>query len=190
MQFRISVRNLNRSWALTSLCAIAAFAVLAVLDRKLKTATGYGTIDLQRASTADAVNLILADWNYQRRVILAGFNLGFDYLFMPLWGFALFFGALAARERFAPRPGFARRAMLLVCAIPLAGMLLDVAENAIELYWIMQGVTDKSALIGHAITNAKWLCLFTGLVVWLAALLGRFIPRKDQNRNETFTAPN
>ncbi|HEY4124369.1 MAG TPA: hypothetical protein VGM36_07120, partial [Rhizomicrobium sp.] len=107
-----------------------------------------------------------------------GFNLGFDYLFMPLWGFALFYGALAARERFAPTPGAFRRAMLFLCAIPLAGMLLDATENAIELYWVLEGATDRSALIGNTVTNAKWLCIAIGLLLSLSALAGRFIPRK------------
>ena len=182
MTFQISVRGLNRRWAWTSLCAIGAFAVLAILDRKLKQATGYGTIDLQRASTADAVNLILVAWSTSRRAVLAGFNLGFDYLFMPLWGFAFFYGALALRERFAPNPGTARRIMLLLCAIPLAGMLLDATENALELSWVMQGTTDAGALLGNTVTNAKWLCLFAGLALSLAALIGRSIPRKDQSQ--------
>ena len=177
--FQISVRGLHRRWAWTSICAIGAFAVLAILDRKLKQATGYGTIDLQRATSAADVNQILAAWGTSRRVILAGFNLGFDYLFIPLWGFALFYGGLAARERFAPNAGTLRRALLLLCAVPLAGMLLDSAENATELYWIMQQVTDSSALIGNTITNAKWLCVFVGLVLSLAALVGRFLPRKS-----------
>jgi hypothetical protein len=178
MLFQISVRGLHRRWAWTSICALGAFAALAILDRRLKTATGYGTIDLQRATTADAVNLILVAWSTSRRAILAGFNLGFDYLFMPLWGFALFYGALAARERFTPGPGAARRAMLFVAAIPLAGMLLDAAENAIELSWILQGATDRDALIGNTVTNAKWLCVAVGLILSLVALVGRFIPRK------------
>lgn len=178
MAFQISVRGLNRRWAWTSICALGAFAVLAILDRKLKAATGYGTIDLQRVSTADGANLILVAWSTSRRAVLAGFGLGFDYLFMPLWGFALFYGALAARERFTPNPGAARRAMLFVCAVPLAGMLLDAAENAIELSWILRGATDKSALIGNTVTNAKWLCVAVGLVFSLAALAGQFIPRK------------
>ncbi len=109
MKFQIPVRSLNRRWAWTSLCAIGAFAVLAILDTRLKSATGFGTADLQRATTVDDVNLILVAWSTSRSAILAGFNLGFDYLFMPLWGFALFYGGLAARERFAPEPGTVRR---------------------------------------------------------------------------------
>jgi hypothetical protein len=178
MKFQIPVRSLNRRWAWTSICALGALAVLGILDQKLKQVTGYGTIDLQRVSTAEGVNLILVAWSLSRSAVLAGFGLGFDYLFMPLWGFALFYGVLAARERFTPNPGAARRAMLFVAAIPLAGMLLDAAENAIELSWVLQGATDNCALIGNTVTNAKWLCVVVGLVASLAALVGRFIPRK------------
>lgn len=178
MQFQIPVRSLNQRWAGTSLCAIGAFAVLAILDTKLKSATGYGTADLQRATTVDDVNLILVAWSTSRRAILAGFNLGFDYLFMPLWGFALFYGGLAARERFAPNPGTARRLLMFLSAVPLAGMLLDAVENATELGWVMQGVTEKTVMIGSTATDAKWLCVFVGLALSLVGLIGKFIPRK------------
>lgn len=178
MQFQIPVRSLNQRWAGTSLCAIGAFAVLAILDTKLKSATGYGTADLQRATTVDDVNLILVAWSTSRRAILAGFNLGFDYLFMPLWGFALFYGGLAARQRFAPNPGTARRLLMFLSAVPLAGMLLDGVENATELGWVMQGVTEKTVMIGSTATDAKWLCVFVGLALSLVGLIGKFIPKK------------
>ncbi len=180
---QISVRDLHRRWAWTSLCAIGVLAVLAVMDGKLKAATGYGTIDLQRVATADAVNPILVAWSTSRRAILAGFDLGFDYLFMPLWGFALFYGGLAARERFTPKPGTARRVMLFLCAVPLAGMLFDAAENAIELSWIVVGVTDQSALLGNTVTNAKWLCALIGLAMAVAGLAGRFLPTRRTTKD-------
>lgn len=178
MKFAIPVRSLNRRWAWTSICAIGAFAVLAILDRKLKSATGYGTADLQRATTAYDVDLIAAAWAPSRGIILAGFNLGFDYLFMPLWGFALFYGVLAARERFAPRPGAWRRILGFLSAVPLAGMLFDAAENAIELGWLLRGFSDRDVLIGSTVTDAKWLCVMIGLLLSLAALGGRLVPRR------------
>lgn len=152
--------------------------MLAILDRELKSATGYGTIDLQRSATAEPIDLILVAWSTSRRAILAGFSLGFDYLFMALYGIALFYGGLVARERFTPDPGMGRRIMLFLCAVPLAGMLLDAVENAIELSWLLQGVTDRGALIGNTITNAKWLCIFVGLALSVAALAGRFVPHR------------
>lgn len=178
MKFVIPLRSLNRRWAWTSGCAIAAFAVLAILDTRLKAVTGYGTADLQRATSADAVNLILVAWNSERRAALAGFSLGFDYLFMPLWGFALFYGCLAARERFAPNPGGFRRLLTFLAAVPLAGMLLDAAENAIELGWILRSVSERDILIGSTATAAKWLCVIVGLLLSLAALMGRLIPAR------------
>jgi hypothetical protein len=181
MKFRIPVRGLNRRWAWTGACAIGAFAVLAILDTRLKSATGYGTADLQRASAYSDIGLIVYAWTSARRAVLAGFSLGFDYLFMPLWGFALFYGGLVLRERLAPEPGHARRILLFLCAVPLAGMLLDAAENAIELSWILFGVTERSFLIGSTVTDAKWLCVIVGLALSLAALIGKFVPRKSNN---------
>ena len=187
MKFQIPIRILNRRWAWTSLCAIGAFAVLAILDTRLKSATGYGTADLQRATTVDDVNLILVAWSTSRKAILAGFNLGFDYLFMPLWGFALFYGGLAARERFTPNPGHARRVMMFLAAVPLAGMLLDAVENATELGWIVRGVTEKALVIGSTATDAKWLCVIVGLLLSLVALIGKFVPSKAKDETSAKT---
>jgi hypothetical protein len=35
-------------------------------------------------------------------------------------------------------------------------------------------------MIGSTATDAKWLCVFIGLALSIAALAGRFIPRKAE----------
>jgi hypothetical protein len=101
----MTVRELNRRWLWTTAMAIAAFAVLAFLDQRLEAETGYGTRDLQLVATAAGVNDILAHWYAPANAIAAGFSLGFDYLFMPLYAFAFFYSALIVRERFTPKQG-------------------------------------------------------------------------------------
>lgn len=176
----MTVKDLNRRWAITTVLAIAAFAVLAILDSRLKTITGFGTVDLQKVNTAAAVDNIRAHWFYSANALAAGFSLGFDYLFMPLWGFAFFYSGLIVRERFTPKPGFPRRAMQFVAAIPLAGALADVLENSLETKMLVTGATDALANMAFTATQAKWACFFVGIVLLLGAITARLLRRKTE----------
>ena len=80
------VKTLYFRWAWTFAAAVAVFAVLAYVDLKLKAETGWGTVDLQHVWTANGVRAITIAWLARRDAVMAGFNLGFDYLFMPLYG--------------------------------------------------------------------------------------------------------
>ncbi len=171
----MTIKRQTLRWAVTSILAIAAFAVLLWLDNRLKTETGYGTLDLQKAGTADAVNRILFTWRLQSQALLAGFNLGFDYLFMPLWGFAFYYGGLAARDAFAPR--WLLRIATLIAAIPLAGALLDMAENGMEAWMLVHGASDPFAGWAFTVSSVKNMTFGVGLVLWVLGLLGALFRR-------------
>lgn len=95
----MTLKTLLLRWQWTTLLAIAAFAVLYSLDNGLKTATGAGTVDLQTAQTAMEYKRILAAWIARPHAATAGFNLGFDYLFMPLYGFAFYYSESSRARR-------------------------------------------------------------------------------------------
>ena len=44
---RITKQSLNRRWALASILAALVFAILAWSDYRLKSLSGFGTVDLQ-----------------------------------------------------------------------------------------------------------------------------------------------
>src|SRR4051812_23894832 len=90
-----------RRWLWLTVSAVAAFAVLVWLDLRLKAATGAGGVDLQGADTALAYKTVFSAWIARQHAAMAGFALGFDYLFMPLYGFAFYYSAILAREAFA-----------------------------------------------------------------------------------------
>ena len=180
---QISVKALNARWAWTTAGSVAVWIVLAVLDTRLKSHTGFGTLDLQRASTALGMKTVFSAWIARPDAALAGFNLGFDFLFMPLYGFALFYGAIAAREAFAPKEGTLRRIMLFLAAAPLAAALFDVAENSLQLSMLLSTPTDAAASLSHSMTCAKWLCVIVGIVMAILGLAGRF--RRKQVSSET-----
>jgi hypothetical protein len=174
----MTVKQLHRNWLWTTLFAIAAFAVLAVLDTGLKASTGFGTADLQKVNTAAGIEEIRAHWFSSANALTAGFSLGFDYLFMPLWGFAFYFSGIIVRERFAPKAGLARRAMALIAVVPMAGALFDVAENSLEAKMLISGATDQLANLAFTATTAKWGCFIVGALLLLGALVARMTGRK------------
>ena len=175
------VKTLYFRWAWTTAAAVAVFAVLAYVDLKLKAETGWGTVDLQHVWTANGVRAITIAWLARRDAVMAGFNLGFDYLFMPLYGFAFYYGTIAARRAFAPKPGTIHRVMTLLAAVPLAGAIFDCIENALETYMVVAQPTDQLASISYAVTNAKMICFYIGAAMSLLGLIGLFRRKAPEN---------
>jgi hypothetical protein len=176
----MSVKVLYFRWAWTTLGSIAVFAVLAYIDLKLKAETGYGTVDLQKVWTAASVRTVTGAWFMPRAAGMAGFNLGFDYLFMPLYGFAFYYGTLAARRAFVPKPGAAHRIVTFIAAIPLAGAICDCVENALETAMFIGQPTDRMASVAFMATNAKLVCFYIGAAMSLLGVIGLFRRRKPE----------
>ena len=178
------LKTLLRRWQWTTVLAIAAFGVLFFLDNRLKAATGYGTVELQSVQTALDFKRVFAAWIARQHSAAAGFSLGFDYLFMPLYGFAFFYSGVIAREAFAPKKGLARRLMNYLALVPLAGALADAVENALEFSMMIDGPTDELAQLAFTATNAKMICFYVGLVLLAAGVAGFFklrSPKKDED---------
>lgn len=176
---QLSRKALNARWAWTTAAAVVVLLVLNVVDSELQTRTGYGTVSMQGVSTGWGIRVIADHWTSPPDAVLAGFALGLDYLFIPLYGAALFFGALAAVDRFAPKPGRRRRIMILLALAPIGAAICDVIENGVELLMLTRTATNTLASIALEATAAKYLGVLIGLVLSLAALAGRFWPRRS-----------
>ena len=174
----MNLKTLYTRWAWTTLAGVAVFAVLAFVDLRLKADSGFGTLALQKVSTAAGIRAIWAAWIPERDALMAGFNLGFDYLFMPLYGFAFYYGTLAARHAFVRGTGTMFRLMTVLAAIPLAGALCDAAENALETYMVVVQPTDRLAGIAYAATTAKLVCFYVGFFMSLIGVIGLFMRRR------------
>lgn len=180
----MSVKTLYFRWAWTTLGGVVVFGVLAYIDLKLKAETGYGTVDLQKVWTAAGVRTVTAAWLAPRAAGMAGFNLGFDYLFMPLYGFAFYYGTLAARRAFAPKPGIAHRIVTFTAAVPLAGAICDAVENALETAMFVGQPTDQLASIAFMATSAKLICFYAGAAMSLLGAIGLFRRRKTDTAKD------
>ncbi len=176
MQF--SRKTLNARWAWTTGLAVLMLILLNVLDGILKARTGYGTVNLQGVESGWAARVIADHWTSPPNAVLAGFLLGLDYLFMPLYAAALFFGSLVALDRFAPRPGQLRRILTLLALAPIAAAICDALENALELVMMTRAATDTLASFALEATAGKWLGILIGVALSLAALIGRVRKRE------------
>jgi hypothetical protein len=169
---RITKETLVRRWTATTVLAAIVFAVLTWSDLRLKSLSGFGTADLQSFSTAAEYRRAFMAWP-SLYAVRAGFNWGADYLLMPLYAAAFFYSGILTREGFAPPPGRLRRILTMLAAVPIAGALLDAAENALQFTLMLSGATDSLARIALTISNAKWVAIYVGAALWLGALLAR-----------------
>jgi hypothetical protein len=176
MQF--SRKALGPRWAWTTVLAALLFAAIYLLDSVLRTNTGFGTADMQFVRSGFGLRTIADHWLRPIDAVQVGLVFGLDFLFIALYGTALFFGALAALDRFAPNPGVARRIMIRLALAPIGAAICDAAENVLQLWMLTHTPTNVLASYALEATAAKWLGITIGVALSLAALVGRWIPRR------------
>ena len=181
---RITKQGLYRRWILASVAGAIVFAILAWLDFRLKSLSGFGTGDLQGYATAQDYRRAFLVWP-SLYAVRAGFIWGLDYLLMPLYAVAFFTSGILTRETFAPRPGRLRRILTLLAAVPIAGAVLDGIENALQFAMMLTRPTDELARIAFTISNAKWVALYVGLGLWLGAVLARQQERQQRRLRDS-----
>jgi hypothetical protein len=166
----MDIKLLRSRWGWTTLSAVLTGGVLAWVGGRLTAATCLGILDLEFATTKVRVEEILAAWRTAGVIEEAGFMVGFDYLFMPFYGLALFYGALAAREAWARSPR--TRQLLMAAAIaPLIAAGLDAVENILEARMLFVGLDPDISGFAYAVTIIKFALAGMGLAAALAGLV-------------------
>lgn len=176
---RISKASLHRKWLAATLLAAGVFGMLAGLDLKLKLLTGAGTADLQSFTAAIQYQSALFAWREGAAMARAGFNLGLDYLLMPLYAASLFYSGVIVMEGFALK-GRLRRLLSMAALAPVVAAGLDALENALQLHMLWNGPTDGLAGIAHTVSSAKWAGLIVGLGLLVGAVLARVTERQKR----------
>ena len=176
---RISKAVLLRSWVWTTGLAWAAFVVLAALDTELRALSGVGTADLQALTSAVQYRAAFWAWGPEPYALRAGFNLGFDYLLMPLYAASFYFSGIISADAL-PMRGRLRRLVLAAAVVPLAGGLSDAAENALELWMLLNGPTDTLARIAAGASNIKYAALIVGVALLVGAVMALVAERRKR----------
>lgn len=153
------------------------FAVFRILDQPLRTsAAPNGIVSFELARTPEKAFQIMVSWESVRNSVrnmgdlYVAFGLGFDYLFMPVYAFALAFATLLVVGRHS---GWLRSLGPVAGYGAFAAAAFDAVENY-ALFQILLGAYDSMyPAIAAVCASLKFGLLFFGLVV---AILGGLMP--------------
>lgn len=148
---------------------ILFFVIFRFLDTPLRTsaATG-GIVSYELAGSVDASQAILDSWDANAR-LFAAFGLGFDYLFMPVYAFALSLGLLLAGNC---KAGWFHNFTAWMGWGALAAVLFDALENYALWKMLAEGVAVPFPEVAMVCATIKFSLLVIGL---FAALIGAFL---------------
>jgi len=179
---RISKAALESGWAWSTGAGLVVLAIIAGMDLWLKSLTGVSTTDLQGLSSAAQFRLAFHAWAPEPYAVRAGFDLGFDYLLMPLYAASFFLSGVIVAENFTPGRSPFRRYVLMAAMVAPVGALLDATENALQLTMLLTGPTDNLARIAFDVSNAKTVAVTVGMVLLIGAVVAKIGLRKARAR--------
>lgn len=178
---RISKAALYQGWIWATGSGVIAYAILTLLDLRLKALTGVSTADLESLSGALQYRLAFHAWAPEPYAARAGFLLGFAYLVMPLYALSFFFSGVIVAERYTPGKNPLRRWVLLAAMVAPVGALLDAGLKAAELAMLLGGANDGFARIAAGLSQAKTVAVTVGFVLLIGAVVARFEARKKKD---------
>jgi len=162
---------------------VVLFVILRFIDQPLRTpASPSGIVSFELARTPVKAFQIIESWsptNFQqpdifriRAYLFAAFGLGIDYLFMPVYAFALAFGTLLAAGKHS---GWLKSLGAVAGYGAFAASLFDAVENY-ALFTILLGTVESPyPEIAFYCASIKFGLLVFGL---LYALAGWVLPHK------------
>jgi hypothetical protein len=152
---------------------ITLFAVFRVLDEPLRTpAAPNGIVSFELAGTPANAEAMVSSWS-QIGMAFAAFGLGIDFLFMPLYSFALAFGTLLAAGR---RGGRVQSLGAVAGWGAFIAMLFDAVENFALFQTLLGAFESPYPAIAAVCATIKFGLLFLGLVF---ALTGWMVPKNS-----------
>ncbi len=148
---------------------ILIFGIFSQFEQYVRTpAAPSGIVSFELARDPDISQSILDSWDADARLV-AAFGLGFDYLFMPVYAFALSLGLLLAMSG---KTGFYYPIATLMSWGAFVAALFDAAENYVLWQVLMSGAVSPYPQMAALCAAIKFTLLLVGLVT---ALAGRII---------------
>jgi hypothetical protein len=169
---------------------IILFALFRVLDRPLRTpAAPNGIVSFELAGSPLQAQAITHEWKRSSLLlsnvagqanpdivnipyVFAAFGLGIDYLFMPLYAFALAFGTLFAAGKHS---GWIKSLGAVAGYGAFVAALFDAVENYALFQILLNRVYSPYPEIAYVCASLKFGLLIFGL---LYALTGWLLPKK------------
>ncbi len=175
---RISKSTLDRGWLWSTILGLIVFLALGGMDLWLKKLTGVSTTDLQGLSSAAQFRLAFHAWAPEPYAVRAGFDLGLDYLLMPLYAVSFYLSSVVVAESFTPGRSRFRRYVLMAGMVAPVGALLDAIENGLQLNMLLSGATDDLARIAYNVSSAKTVAVTVGVALLITAVVAKIGMRK------------
>jgi len=169
------------------------FAVFRILDKPLRTsAAPNGIVSFELAGKVEQARAITDEWKSLSLLLssvagqpnsdvvnipytFAAFGLGIDYLFMPIYAFALAFGTLLAADGHS---GWVRSLGAIAGYGAFAAALFDAIENYALFQILLNRIYSPFPELAYYCASIKFGLLAFGIVF---ALLGGLWPRRSLN---------
>lgn len=182
--------HLRRTFFFTFLfLTLILFAVFRVLDQPLRTgAAPNGIVSFELAGTPLMARTITESWNQSSTLLsatgepdpdlvnvahaFAAFGLGLDYLFMPVYAFALAFGTLLVAQKHS---GWIRSVAVLAGYAAFAAAGFDAVENYALFRVLLRWYESSYPAMAAFCATVKFGLLIFGVVV---CLIGWFSPKR------------
>ena len=154
-------------WALLAL-TIVLTVVLQAVDAPLKTpAAPQGIVSYELAGTTAAAQGILDSWDAGARVH-AGFSLGLDYLYMPVYALTIGLACVwAARVLGSRKRWLGSLGRVLAYGLGLA-VLLDAAENYALTTMLFSAAAEPWPAVARWCATGKFALIIAGLIYGVA----------------------
>jgi hypothetical protein len=167
-------------WPTLLALTIALTIVLQAVDAPLKTpAAPQGIVSYELAGTTAAAQGILDSWDADARVH-AGFSLGLDYLYMPVYALTIGLAcAWAARVLGGRRRGLGSLGRWLAFGLGLAA-LLDAVENYALTTMLFSAAADPWPAVARWCATGKFALIVVGLVYALAGFIFWLMTRRSR----------
>jgi hypothetical protein len=163
-------------WPLLGL-TLLLIVVFGVTGAPLTTeAAPYGVVSFELAGSVENMHRILNSWDTNTQ-LRAAFGLGLDYVFMPVYAFAIAFGCgIAFRALQRNRWPLAKYGNLLAWGVILAA-LLDVIENIALTKVIFGAVVSPWPEIARWCAIPKLGLIFIGIVYLVYGVVVTLVER-------------
>ncbi len=157
-------RSRGRWFVVLFVALLVTYGALAWIDSATWTdAAPRGQSSLQFAGSTERAVEIVESWEAEGVLHRAGMSLGFDYVFMTLYGVLLAGGCvwIVRRARAAGRSRLAT-AGVMAAWVGLAAAGFDAVEGAL-LVPIVGNPTSGSPELVRAVASLKYVCIFSAL---------------------------
>jgi hypothetical protein len=160
-------------WLVVFLALLAVFLVMTVGFRFIGPAEP-SIVDFELAGTTDRTAEIINAWDMQDR-IRAGFNLGFDYLYMPVYSTLIALACVWGAGVLASRQW--RVTGLLLGWGLWAAVLFDAVENAMLTVVLFDTVAAPYPQVAQVCAILKFGLIVLGLVFVVVAAVAYLVRR-------------